>query len=63
MSVHPTPGGTPAKCTAHSPELFVNQKNDTDFQELLSILLTPEGAKVYVPNTVQQANYTAQPAF
>lgn len=31
MSVHPTPGGTPTECTAHSPELFVNQKSGNRF--------------------------------
>lgn len=62
----PSPGGIPTKYTPHSPEPFVNEKNDTDFQEFISALLIHEGTKMYVLHRIlieQQANYTTQPAF
>lgn len=58
--------GFPPRCTPHSLELFVNEKKDTDFQELFSALPTPEGAKMYMFHSIlieQQANYITQPAF
>lgn len=56
MSVHNSPAGIPTTCIAHSCELFVNQKNDTDFQELLSALLIPKGDKVFIlHNTVKNS--------